>query len=99
MSLASVNVSKASLIPTKGLSDGVQDFAEKPKGQALKAMQVDTTALGLDAERQAVTHWTAVLISISCIATAAPVNGTQPLYHDTPALRGLQHSIAPEQLF
>ncbi|DBA66505.1 TPA: hypothetical protein ACH3X2_002475 [Trebouxia sp. C0005] len=29
----------------------IQDFAEKPKGQALKAMQVDTTALGLDAER------------------------------------------------
>ena len=29
----------------------VQDFAEKPKGAALKAMQVDTTALGLDAER------------------------------------------------
>lgn len=29
----------------------LQDFAEKPKGQALKAMQVDTTALGLDAER------------------------------------------------
>lgn len=28
-----------------------QDFAEKPKGEALKAMQVDTTALGLDAER------------------------------------------------
>ena len=29
----------------------LQDFAEKPKGEALKAMQVDTTALGLDAER------------------------------------------------
>lgn len=29
----------------------VQDFAEKPKGEALKAMQVDTTTLGLDAER------------------------------------------------
>ena len=24
----------------------VQDFAEKPKGDALKAMQVDTTVLG-----------------------------------------------------
>lgn len=29
----------------------LQDFAEKPKGEALKKMQVDTTALGLDAER------------------------------------------------
>ncbi|KAL3148411.1 hypothetical protein ABBQ38_013866 [Trebouxia sp. C0009 RCD-2024] len=29
----------------------IQDFAEKPKGEALKKMQVDTTALGLDAER------------------------------------------------
>jgi len=27
------------------------EFAEKPKGDALKAMQVDTTILGLDAER------------------------------------------------
>ncbi|NJR71495.1 MAG: glucose-1-phosphate adenylyltransferase, partial [Synechococcales cyanobacterium CRU_2_2] len=28
----------------------VIDFSEKPKGEALKAMQVDTTVLGLDAE-------------------------------------------------
>ncbi len=27
------------------------DFAEKPKGDALRAMRVDTTILGLDAER------------------------------------------------
>jgi len=27
------------------------DFAEKPTGDELKAMQVDTTILGLDAER------------------------------------------------
>jgi glucose-1-phosphate adenylyltransferase len=27
------------------------DFAEKPKGDALKAMEVDTTVLGLDAAR------------------------------------------------
>ena len=27
------------------------DFAEKPKGDALKAMAVDTTILGLDAEK------------------------------------------------
>ena len=30
-----------------------QDFAEKPQGDALRAMQVDTTKLGLDAERWA----------------------------------------------
>jgi glucose-1-phosphate adenylyltransferase len=29
----------------------IVDFAEKPKGAALKAMEVDTTVLGLDAER------------------------------------------------
>ncbi|CAI5478511.1 unnamed protein product [Closterium sp. Yama58-4] len=29
----------------------IVEFAEKPKGEALKAMQVDTTILGLDAER------------------------------------------------
>ena len=29
----------------------ILDFAEKPKGDALKAMQVDTTVLGLDEER------------------------------------------------
>ena len=29
----------------------ILDFAEKPKGDALKAMQVDTTVLGLDPER------------------------------------------------
>lgn len=29
----------------------ITDFSEKPKGDALKAMQVDTTVLGLDAER------------------------------------------------
>jgi len=28
----------------------VVDFAEKPKGDALTAMKVDTTILGLDAE-------------------------------------------------
>lgn len=27
------------------------DFAEKPSGEALRAMQVDTTVLGLDPER------------------------------------------------
>ena len=27
------------------------DFAEKPKGDALRAMSVDTTILGLDPER------------------------------------------------
>lgn len=30
----------------------ITEFAEKPKGDALKAMQVDTTVLGLDAERR-----------------------------------------------
>ena len=29
----------------------ILDFSEKPKGEALKAMQVDTTVLGLDPER------------------------------------------------
>jgi glucose-1-phosphate adenylyltransferase len=29
----------------------ITDFSEKPKGDALKAMQVDTTVLGLDAAR------------------------------------------------
>ena len=28
----------------------IVEFAEKPKGDALRAMQVDTTLLGLDAE-------------------------------------------------
>jgi glucose-1-phosphate adenylyltransferase len=28
----------------------VVEFAEKPKGDALKAMRVDTTVLGVDAE-------------------------------------------------
>lgn len=32
-------------------SGRVVDFSEKPKGEALKAMQVDTTTLGLDAEQ------------------------------------------------
>ncbi|MGC9502866.1 glucose-1-phosphate adenylyltransferase [Baaleninema sp.] len=32
-------------------SGRVIDFSEKPKGDALKAMQVDTTTLGLDAEQ------------------------------------------------
>lgn len=31
----------------------ITDFSEKPKGEALKAMQVDTTVLGLDPERSA----------------------------------------------
>lgn len=34
-------------------SGRIVDFAEKPKGDALRAMQVDTTILGLDAERYA----------------------------------------------
>lgn len=29
----------------------ITDFSEKPKGEALKAMQVDTTVLGLDPDR------------------------------------------------
>lgn len=29
----------------------IVEFAEKPKGEALKAMMIDTTVLGLDAER------------------------------------------------
>jgi hypothetical protein len=29
----------------------IVDFAEKPKGAELRAMEVDTTVLGLDAER------------------------------------------------
>jgi len=29
----------------------ILEFAEKPKGDALKAMQVDTTVLGLDPSR------------------------------------------------
>ena len=32
-------------------SGRIIDFAEKPKGDALRAMRVDTTILGLDAER------------------------------------------------
>lgn len=32
-------------------SGKITSFAEKPKGEALKAMEVDTTVLGLDAER------------------------------------------------
>ena len=32
-------------------SGRIVDFAEKPKGAALDAMRVDTTVLGLDAER------------------------------------------------
>jgi glucose-1-phosphate adenylyltransferase len=32
-------------------SGRIVDFSEKPKGDALKAMQVDTTTLGLDSER------------------------------------------------
>ena len=32
-------------------SGRIVDFAEKPKGDALRAMRVDTTILGLDAER------------------------------------------------
>ena len=32
-------------------SGRIVDFAEKPKGEALHAMRVDTTILGLDAER------------------------------------------------
>jgi glucose-1-phosphate adenylyltransferase len=31
----------------------ITDFAEKPKGEALRAMRVDTTILGLDAARSA----------------------------------------------
>ena len=34
-------------------SGRIVDFAEKPKGEALHAMRVDTTILGLDAERYA----------------------------------------------
>lgn len=37
-------------------SGRIVDFAEKPKGEALHAMRVDTTILGLDAER-CVTVW------------------------------------------
>lgn len=40
-----------SLVVSVILNSSLQDFAEKPKGEALKKMQVDTTALGLDAER------------------------------------------------
>ena len=32
----------------------ITEFAEKPKGEALKAMAVDTTILGLDAERHSI---------------------------------------------
>ena len=32
-------------------SGKILEFAEKPSGDALKAMQVDTTVLGLDAAR------------------------------------------------
>ena len=32
-------------------SGRIVDFAEKPKGAALDAMRVDTTVLGLDAQR------------------------------------------------
>ena len=40
----------------------IVDFAEKPKGDALRAMRVDTTILGLDAERcacEGITMWKA----------------------------------------
>ena len=44
-----------------------QDFAEKPQGDALRAMQVDTTKLGLDAER-----WDWVLPFLACTAACLP---------------------------
>jgi ADP-glucose pyrophosphorylase len=39
------------LLPQIDDSGRIVDFAEKPKGDALRAMEVDTTVLGLDAER------------------------------------------------
>ena len=39
-------------------SGRIIDFAEKPKGDALRAMRVDTTILGLDAERCATWDFT-----------------------------------------
>jgi glucose-1-phosphate adenylyltransferase len=35
-------------------SGRITDFTEKPKGDKLKAFEVDTTILGLDRERAAV---------------------------------------------
>ena len=46
-------VTPAALPPTPPLPPTprrIVEFAEKPKGDALKRMQVDTTILGLDAE-------------------------------------------------
>lgn len=38
------------LFPLPPCSGRIVEFAEKPKGDALKKMQVDTTILGLDKE-------------------------------------------------
>ena len=52
-------------------SSGVQDFAEKPKGDALKAMQVDTTVLGEPATRAAVLSLTVTCIILFFVPTSA----------------------------
>jgi len=48
----------------------ITDFSEKPKGDALKAMQVDTTVLGLDAERAKKEPYIASMGIYVCKATA-----------------------------
>ena len=45
-------------------SGRIIDFAEKPQGDALRNMQVDTTVLGLDSERWAQIRATRVMLLV-----------------------------------
>ena len=55
LSVVPMDESRASDFGLMKINDGgrVVDFSEKPKGDALKAMQVDTQSLGLSAEKAA----------------------------------------------
>lgn len=57
----------------------ITEFAEKPKGDALKAMRVDTTVLGLDAERLALPTLSASAFEAE-LASVKPCRETSNMY-------------------
>lgn len=64
------------------------DFAEKPEGEELKAMSVDTTILGLDAKRAAAMPYIAsmgIYVFKKEVSCSRPASLNRPLF--VPLLR------------
>ena len=72
-----------------------QDFAEKPQGDELRAMQVDTTKLGLDAERWALDYCLPHLV-LAC--RAACLNHSWPKQLGAVPSTGLYSWLSPAGL-